>query len=306
MSEGFRISSMNAQEQVKRTVNNVNGELSRLTKQITSGQKADSFIGLSDKVSTEEFISVKNAVNAMAARSRNNALLQNKLSEYDNAATNLQSIASRTKLLIQQAKDPVSGSAVDVIPLAKNLLNEAKSYLNTQFNGQYIFAGSKVNVPPIGDIENNTNIVLDNPTSNYYMGDEVVTSSRISEETFLEYGIKADDSSFQKLIGSLHQVIEARTFGDESKYNDAITWAEESSKGLSMMLSKVGSSMEAIESHLKIDEQSALRMKDFLSNIEDTDIPEAMGELMAVQAQMQAAYMLLTKINSTSLADYMR
>jgi len=306
MSESIRVSTLNTQELVNRSVKSVNGELSRITKQITSGKRADTFLGISDKVSTEEFVSVKNAVNTISARSRNNALLVNKLNEYEGSVSNLQDIASKTKLLIQQAKDPVSGSSVDVVGLAKNLLSEAKSYLNTQFNGQYIFAGSKVDIAPIDDIEDNSSIILDAPSANYYNGDEIVANSRISEATFIEYGIKASDPSFQELIGSLHQVIDARTSGDSSKYDDAITWAEQSSKGLSMMLSKVGSSMEAVESHLKIDEQTALRLKDLISEIEDTDTPAAMAELMAVQAQMQAAYMLLARINSSSLADYMK
>ncbi len=306
MAEGIRISTLTSQEQVRKSMQTSQGDLGRVTKQITSAKKSDDFIGLAKETPTENYLSIRNTLTTISTSSKNNALLANKIEAMETAVSGLKELASDVKLLLQQTRDPVSGNNVDTVALAKNYLLDIKHYLSAEFNGQKLFAGSRMDVRPVGDIANVSNIVGSAPTANYYQGDDAIIQSRISDESIVEYGITANNPTFQKLIASLHQLIDGKVNNDPSKYTQAIAWADESNVELSAMISRVGSNAQKVDSELKKAQDSVLKLKELVANIEDTDTAEAMTELMAIQTQLQAAYMLLVRINSTSLADYIK
>jgi flagellar hook-associated protein 3 FlgL len=305
-AEGVRTSTASTQQQVKRSMDSSLKELARVTKQVTSGKRTTDYLGISEKITPEDFTNIKNSVSNIHARTKNNGLLKNKLNAYDHAITGLQELSSNIKVFIQQAKTPASGQTLDVVSIAKNYLGEVKHYLSSQFNSQHLFSGSKLSTDPLNDIVTNSNILLNTPTASYYQGDNELATSKISDENILEYGILGNHSAFQNLIGGLHRAIEARVEGNDAKFLDAYNWVHTASSELSSMLSKVGNDMDVVDSQLKMDEQTTLRLNEFVSQVEDTDTPEAMAELISIQAQLQAAYMLLVRINSSSLADYIK
>jgi flagellar hook-associated protein 3 FlgL len=301
-----RIATSTTQDQVRASMQVAQAKLGTISKQISSGEQSDTFLGIANDVSTEAFLNVKNIWENANAKVKNNSLLQNKLAEQEKTVRGLQEVASKVKLFIQTVKSPESGSQVDVVGLAKNHLHEIKNLLSSQFNGQYLFSGAKVDINPTDDIVNVSNIVLGIPTANYYKGDDVVSSSNISDKQNLEYGIKANDPSIQKLIASLHKAIEGKTLNDPTKYTDAAALGDQSHKELSSMISKVGSNSKAIESAVKEGEKAISKFNDFIKQVQKTDEIDVLTKLPEIQTQLQVAMMLLTRINSMSLADYIK
>jgi flagellar hook-associated protein 3 FlgL len=301
-----RIATSTTQDQVRSSMQSAQAELGKISKQLSSEEKSNSFLGIATDVSTEAFLSVKNELETVTSRLKNNSLLEKKLVEQESAVRGLQDVASKVKLFIQTVRNPASGSQVDVVGLSKNYLSEIKHLLAAQFNGQYLFSGAKLDINPIDDIVNTSNLILGNLTGNYYKGDDIVSSSNISDKQNIDYGIKANDPSIQKLIGCLHKAIEGKTLNDPTKYTDAAAWADQSHKELSSTISKVGSNMQAVVSTVKSDGAAVLKLNEFVKNVQKTDQIDAMTMLPEIQVKLQAAMMLLTRINSMSLADYIK
>ncbi len=306
MSIGIRISTMTSQQQVRNSMQSSQGELARITKQITSTKQSDDFKGLKDQTPIENYLDLRNSLETITARAKNNQLLNHKMQAIEGSVTSLKEIASQVKLLIQQTRDPGSGNRSDTVVLAQNHLSAIKHHLSARFNGQSLFAGSRYDVVPVGDITKVSNVAINTPTANYYKGDNTIVSSQISEEHLIEYGITANNPTFQKMIASLHQLIDGKLNNDPTKYTQAATWSDEADTELSNMISRIGSHSKKIESELKDAEAYVNTLHETVGKIENTDLPMAAAELMSIQTQIQAAYMLLVRINSTSLADYIK
>ncbi len=302
-----RVSTSASQEALRESMNKAHKDLSKVVKQQSTEQRSETFAGLTGEVSTETLLRVQNSLDKVDARTKNNTLLQKKLFEQQNAITGLQDVARSALLDIQTTRNPVNINSVDIVNLAKNHLGSIKHFLSAQFNGQFIFSGSKVNENPTGDIVNVSNIdLLNNPSVNYYKGDDIVTTSKISDDHDLDYGIKASDPTIAKLIASLHKAIEAKTTNDPTKYDEAMLWVEQANKELSSMTSKIGSNMRAVESVTNHDKANITQMAEFIKDVQKIDLTETTTKLMEVQAKLQATMMLLTRINSISLADYIK
>ena len=124
-----RIATSTTQDQVRASMQVAQAKLGTISKQISSGEQSDTFLGIANDVSTEAFLNVKNIWENANAKVKNNSLLQNKLAEQEKTVRGLHEVASKVKLFIQTVKEPESGSQVDVVGLAKNHLNEIISVL---------------------------------------------------------------------------------------------------------------------------------------------------------------------------------
>ena len=104
----------------------------------------------------------------------------------------------------------------------------------------------------------------------------------------------------------MHKAIEGKTLNDPTKYTDAAALGDQSHKELSSMISKVGSNSKAIESAVKEGEKAISKFNDFIKQVQKTDEIDVLTKLPEIQTQLQVAMMLLTRINSMSLADYIK
>lgn len=302
----IRTASLVLHEQAKDSMMNARNEISRLSKEITSGKKADYFSELSDKQPLEAYLNIRNSLDTIVSRSKNNELLSKKITTVDSSIRSLQDLVSDGLTLAVQAKDPASGKNLDSISLAKQQLSSIKNLMNTQFNKQYVFSGSKIDTAAMGDIVNTSNVVAGIPTANYYLGDDKKMVAKISEDNTIEYGVTGDDQAFQYLIGAYHMLIDAKTAEDPVLFAKAVDWFNQAKVDVGNIIANVANNQKVIESQVKSDTDYVLRLQENVSEIEDVDTPEAMTELLAVQTQIQAAYMLLVRVSNMSLADYIK
>lgn len=301
----IRSSSLVLHNQTKNSMRAAQGNINKLSYQISTGNKSQNYAGLSDSMPIESYLKTKNILSSMEDRITMNGLLTKKMSEMENSITSLSDVIQDGISLVIKAKDPVIGPQLDSTGLAKQLLEKIKGLMNNQFNGQYLFSGSKVNTVPNGDFVNTSNIVSGNVTGNYYQGDDDVQKAKISAESTITYGIKANDPALQKLIGALHFIIEGKTTNDNSKFTTAYNLFDESKTDVNNLIAKLGNNNSIVENQIEQDSSLTIRLRETLQGVDEVDITEAMGELVNVQVQLQAAYMLLVKASSITLADYL-
>lgn len=303
--ENIRSSSLVLFNQTKNSMRSSQKDISKLSYQITSGNKSQDYAGLPDTMPIESYLKTKNIQSSLTQRGEINNLLSKKLSEMENSIMSLTEVVQEGLNLGYKAKDPVIGPILNSDALAKQGLEKIKNLLNNQFNGQYLFSGSKVSTSPSGDFVNTSNIVSGNITANYYQGDDDINKARISEESTIEYGITANDPAMQKLIGAFHYIIEGKTTNNPAKYVQAMDLFNEAKVDINNLVAKLGNNSKIVENQIDMDNSLSIRMRELLQSVDEVDVTEAMGELVNSQVQLQAAYMLLVRATSITLADYL-
>jgi flagellar hook-associated protein 3 FlgL len=186
--------------------------------------------------------------------------------------------------------------------IARNALSELTAVLNTKLNGNYVFAGSNIDAPPVGDIANNSNIIAGQPSTNYYKGNGIKDSISVTGDVSVSYGITADADGFRDLIGALHQAISGDISDNSADLESAMETAEKAVSGIIELRTLLGIQMETIEA---IGEQNKA-VKSFLekeiSLAKEADIPQVTMFLNQNITMLQASYMAFSALSGLSLA----
>lgn len=303
--DNIRTSTLVLHNQSKHSMRGAQKSISKIVDQVTSGVESRDFHGISHKTNLESHLSNKNVLETLEKRMVNNRLLEKKLTAIENNVLGLQGVVTDGLVLSLRSRTTTSANALNTEDLAKQQLAKIHSLLQGEFNGQYLFAGSDVRNMPVEDFVNNTNLIAGNVTANYYNGNNDAMKSKISETNDIEYGFKANDSSVQKLIGAFHKMIEGKNLNDPTKYQEATDLLQEAKTEIGDYIAKLGNNYSIVENQVDFDERLSLRLKETVSDVESTDIPKAMGDMVNTQTQLQASYMLLVRANAITLADYL-
>lgn len=304
--ESIRSSSLVLHNQTKKGMNKAQADINKLSYQVSSGNKSENYAGLSDSMPIEAYLKTRNIVASVEDRVRLNELLNRKMAAMESSVIGLTDVIKDGLSLLVKAKDPIMGPQLNSDELSRQQLEKVKSLLNNQFNGQYLFSGSRVSTLPTGDFVNTSNIVSGNVTANYYVGDNVTQTAKISEESSIPYGIKASDAAMQKLIGAFHFIIEGKNLNDPTKFDQAYSLLEESKVEVNNLIAKLGNNNMMVDNQIEYDNALTIRFKEALHEVDEVDVTEAMGELVNIQVQLQASYMLMVRASSITLADYLR
>lgn len=189
-----------------------------------------------------------------------------------------------------RARNPLTGNLIPMQLLAKQTLEALKSFLSDSYEGDYMFAGLKVNIQPVDDFVNVSNLTDKKQyTNNYYLGDNNGEN------------INAGDEAFQKAIGSLHLLIA----GDRADYNTAIDWLDESTTSLTEAITKLGYGVQSLEENVSMLEKQQLLLQKEREKIIGLDLPTAMAELNNQIAVLNASFMATSKTQNLSLINYL-
>jgi flagellar hook-associated protein 3 FlgL len=275
--------------------------ITTLAKQITSGKYADTYTDLVEKTPVESLLNMKQIHTSLDLRNKSNKLLSGKVSEIENALRHLsEDIIKDSTTLCMHAKDPATGPSLDILSLSRNKLEQIRGVLNASFNGEKLFAGSKIKVTDVvGDIALFSNIVSGKITANYYNGDTDKFSAKISDTHTLQYGVTADNPAFTNLIAAHHYMI-------NNDFDNAITALHTAKQDLGDLVAKIGEHSKAISQQVSNDDSNLLRLSESVTNIEDVDVTELMPQLAMLEVQLKASFMLTTQLSDLSLVNFLR
>lgn len=301
MASDLRTTFSSLNDSARKSMRAAHSNITTLSKQITSGKFADNYTDLLEKSTVESLLSIKELQSTINSKMRSNRLLSAKVNEIEKTVRTLtETVVKDSLVLCLKAKDPASGNSLDIDSLAKNQLNFIKGILNTSFNGQKLFAGSKVSVQDvISDITVTSNIVAGKVTANYYNGDNTPFTENISKTQKLTYGITADEPAFASLIAAHHYMMA----GNFDTAMDQLNLAKE---GLGDLVTQVGENSKVIYNYTVNDEGTLIRLSEAISNIEDVDVAELMPKLTEMEVQLRASFMITTRLGDLSLVNYLK
>lgn len=204
----------------------------------------------------------------------------------------------------------ISASGNDTSSLssaAAGFMSEMASLLNTQYGGRYLFAGSRTETAPVDlSAYSNTTSATDADTS-YYTGDDQLASVKVSDSQYITYGATASNPAFEKAMRAFSMIANATSSPiDSSTLSDALdlaTTALDGVTGVQTKLSLSATQLERAVSNQQTYQSDASTLSDSLTNV---DVAAVTAEISTYQAQLEASYSAISKIQSLRLSDYLR
>ncbi|MBR0815200.1 flagellin [Bradyrhizobium diazoefficiens] len=221
-------------------------------------------------------------------------------------------VGSVTDILTQlrsQLSAASTGSSTEVnsaISSAQQMLEQMGSLMNTQYDGQYVFAGGKTDTAPVDltSFSSGTGSTTTADTS-YYNGDSEIASVRVDANETVSYGVTADNSAFEEVMRVLKFVANSTTLSsaDITSALDLASTALDDTAAVQAKLSGAASSIETASARQADYKSYAETLSNDLTSV---DVAAITAQLSTYETQLTASYSALGKILSLNLASYLK
>ena len=238
---------------------------------------------------------------------------QDKLSAQESALTSATDVLVRIKELTVQAANDTTGPEgrklinIEVRELRAQLLSLANAQ---DVNGNYIFSGSRVTQAAFSSDQNGKLV---------YQGDQTVSAVAVGEQRNVDnnrtgteaFGrvIRSNDDGSLRGVG-FFQAIDDLSYALENNQMPGLQRAinEINTMGLALSesLASVGARMNTIDTQTALIDETVLRLKSTLSEVEDVDYTQAITKMNKDMLALEAAQSSFAKISQLSLFDYIR
>ena len=121
--------------------------------------------------------------------------------------------------------------------------------------------------------------------------------------------VRTDAQSNNQSVGffdALDQMITAVDNNETSGMQQSIADADQMHRNLTLSLAQCGSDQNVVQSQMDVLDETSLRLKSSLSDVEDLDYATAVTTMNKEMMALQAAMGSFSKIASLTLFDYIR
>ena len=193
----------------------------------------------------------------------------------------------------------------------KALRDQLLSLGNTRDDsGNYLFSGTRVNTPAFA--EDATGKVI-------YQGDQTQTRIPAGVERTVQF-TRAGTDVFSRVVrdnpdqtktsvgffDALDQMIQGIDNSQTQKIQQGVADMTQMHNNLTLAQAQNGSDQSVVQAQLDVLDETTLRIKSTLSEIEDLDYAEAVTRMNKEMMSLEAAMGSFQKISSLSLFDYIR
>jgi flagellar hook-associated protein 3 FlgL len=212
------------------------------------------------------------------------------------------------ELGIQAANDTLSPDDRKAVGVEmKALRDQLLSLGNTRDDsGNYLFSGTRVNTPAFA--ENISGDVV-------YQGDQTQTRIPAGVERTVQFTrsgtdvfsrVLRSDGQSVEFFDALDKMIEGMNNNDTNPIAQGIADLDQMHSNLTLSQSKNGSEQMVVQSQRDVLDETVLRLKSTLSEIEDLDYTEAVTRMNKEMMGLEAAMGSFGKISGLSLFDYIK
>lgn len=252
----------------------------------------------------------------------------NFLDATDTALNQLTNVMQRTRELMVSAGNAAYGEdeRKAIQEEIKQQTREISQILNTNFDGKYIFGGTKGTSKPT-DVQNDELVFVDKEGAkiNIPNGDQnqikMLSSDlvvEISQGVKIEYNVTAmeivnfkskegKEIDFSFLMKDIQHNLQSEDEKDMEKVvGENLSDLDSVISNLMQIRGEVGAMQNRMESALEKNKDENLNMKELLSNNEDIDITEKTMETAMAETVYIAALQTSAKVLPPTLMDYLR
>ncbi|PUE43286.1 flagellar hook-associated protein FlgL [Limnohabitans sp. Hippo3] len=212
------------------------------------------------------------------------------------------------ELGLQAANDTLAPDDRKAIGMEmKALRDQLLSLGNTRDDsGNYLFSGTRVNTPAFAEDASGKVI---------YQGDQTQTRIPAGVERTVQFTragtdvfsrVVRDDGQAVVFFDALDQMIEGVNNSQTVKIHQGVADLTQMHNNLTLAQAQNGSDQSVLQSQLDVLDETTLRIKSTLSEIEDLDYAEAVTRMNKEMMALEAAMGSFAKISGLSLFDYIR
>ena len=296
-------------ERASTQLGNVQGSLAKTQEQLSTGKQITKPSDEPDKAST-----VTRLESEMARQKSYQETLttvQTRLTSQETSLRNVSDVLIRIKeLTVQAANDTVSSAdrkaiGLEIIGLRDQLLSQANAQ---DTNGNFLFAGSRSTQAPYA-LDANGHIT--DPGDQSRMKVQVGDNRRMNANTpgsdvFLRV-IRDDGKGNQvgvNFFEALKDLSDAIINGLPKDMDRGLGEIDILQQGISNATAQIGSDMSVVDMQNSVLDETTLRLKSTLSDVQDLDYTEAITRMNKDQLALEAAQSTFAKIAKLTLFNY--
>ena len=278
----------------------------------TQAQLAASKQVLSPSDAPEQAAAIARLQGQIDRQDSHSKLLKTTLNRYQAEETALNSandlLIRLKELAIQAANDTLGPGERKTIGVEmQSLRDQLVSLGNTQDDsGNYLFSGTRVRTPAFSQGSNG---------QVQYQGDQTPTQVPAGVERSVQYTRSGTDV-FSRVVRSngqsvgffdaLDQMINNVNTSQTGGIQQGISDLAQMHDSLTLSLAQTGSDQKVVQQQLDGLDETTLRLKSSLSDIQDLDYASAVTRMNKEMMSMEAAMSSFSKISGMSLFDYIR
>jgi len=284
-------------ERASAQLGNVQGSLAKTQEQLSTGKQITKPSDEPDKAST-----VTRLESEMARQKSYQETLttvQTRLTSQETSLRNVSDVLIRIKeLTVQAANDTISAPdrkaiGLEIIGLRDQLLSQANAQ---DTNGNFLFAGSRSTQAPYA-LDANGHIT--------YQGDQM-NANTPGSDVFLRV-VRDDGKGHQvgvNFFEALKDLSDAITNGLPKDMDRGLGEIDILQQGISNATAQIGSDMSVVDMQNSVLDETTLRLKSTLSDVQDLDYTEAITRMNKDQLALEAAQSTFAKIAKLTLFNY--
>lgn len=315
-----RVSTLSQNQFMLANTGATQSRLVDLQRQLATGYKANTYVGLgSQSLSLAVALSRVSRAEQFQA---NNDQAKAKLDLREAAVRGIAEIAKDLKAEFLQAEGLEDSRQLQLH--AQNAIERLVAILNSRDqNGNYMFGGSRTNIPPVALVTNGT------PPPNYtyaFSNDQVIEQARVDDGLVIDIGIVAGanattpSSSFQGLFDILNYLASGRypppvagtpalpqpgTLPTVGAAAQVVTVIDAALGTINQLNADLGIKQKLVEDiNSRLQEQIDLT-KEFIAAINDSDIAEMLTRISQEQLALEASYRVTGELRNLSLVNFL-
>jgi flagellar hook-associated protein 3 FlgL len=187
----------------------------------------------------------------------------------------------------------------------QSALQDIAGSVNTQLSGQYLFAGSQSDEPPVDlTTYQTTTASATTPDTSYYQGDSQLSSVRISASTTVSYGVTGDNSAIEEALRVAKMVSQADP-SDSTALGSILDLASKAINDLSDLQANVSVTSGRLEGAQQSQTDYLSLLSTATTNIKNVDAAQALANVKQLDTQLQASYSALSDVMQIHLTSFL-
>ena len=279
---------------------------------LTTQQKSQDYLGIGDDAS--RLLTVESSLRGIDQFVKNNAFIDMRMETMLNSMDAVGDILKEVRTLVRDVLEDGTLDGIDKNDFTEIKMDQLEGFLNVKMNGRFLFSGTKTDTQPVnaGDLADAPTFDADGVTTTaepsfFYQGDDNQVKARIDEGVTLEYGVKANNEGFEKLIRAI-RLVKSTDLSDANvlgKFQHALNLLNESADKIVAVELNTGVKFQQLASTTRSLKDTKSILDGVVDEIERADTFEAVSILNQVQTQLEASYATAVRVSSLSLTRFL-
>ena len=210
----------------------------------------------------------------------------------------------RATLVSLMSSDSTTASRAALTSAAEGYMDELASLLNTSYEGRYLFGGNSTLDPPV-DLSSYAPDA-ETESTDYYQGDDAVTSVKISRDQTVSYGVTANESAFEQAFRAFGIIANAGGTPDDELLQSSYDLVISSLDATISLQSKLSIDAGTLERAQERQSDYQTMLEGAISDLRDADVTAITVRISNYETQLQASYSAISKLQSLNLVDYLK